>query len=106
MKLYKQVMTKYYPKGRVTDGLNLYGVAVAHAFTQLLYKAGPNPTRASFLQAFRAWDEANPFLLPGVKQKTGTKSQFPIKCEQLAKFTDGTFAPVSAVKCGGVPPTE
>ena len=38
MKLYKQVMAKYYPKGRVhTTRLNLYGVAVAHAFTQLLY---------------------------------------------------------------------
>jgi branched-chain amino acid transport system substrate-binding protein len=100
MKLYKQVMAKYYPKGRVTDGLNLYGVAVAHAFTQLLAKAGPNPTRAALLKAYRTWDEANPFLIPGIKQKTGSTSQFPIKCEQIMKFTDGAFAPVSATKCG------
>ena len=39
MKLYKQVMAQYYPRGRLTDGLNFYGMAVAHAFTQLLYKA-------------------------------------------------------------------
>jgi branched-chain amino acid transport system substrate-binding protein len=99
MKLYKQVMAKYYPKGRVTDALNLYGVATAHAFTQLLYKAGPNPTRAKLMAAFRTWNETNPFLLPGVKQRTGATSQFPIKCNQLAKFTDGTFSVVSAVRC-------
>ena len=39
MKLYKQVMAKYYPKGRVTDALNLYGVATAEAFVELLYDA-------------------------------------------------------------------
>ena len=51
------------------------------------------------MKAFRNWNEANPFLLPGIKQKTGATSQFPIKCEQMVKFTDGTFAPVSAIKC-------
>ena len=95
MKLYKQVMAKYYPKGRVTDGLNLYGVATAEAFVELLYGAGKNPTRASLMKAFRNWNQANPFLLPGVKQRTGVTDQFPIKCEQLVKFTDGTFKPVS-----------
>ena len=99
MKLYKQVMAKYYPKGRATDELNLYGVATAHAFTQLLYTAGPNPTRASIMKAFRTWNEANPFLLPGIKQRTGATNQFPIKCSRLVKFTDGTFIPVSAIKC-------
>ncbi len=99
MKLYKQVMAKYYPKGRITDALNFYGVATAHAFVQLLYKAGPNPTRASIMKAFRTWNEASPFLLPGIKQRTGATNQFPIKCNILAKFTDGTFAPVSATKC-------
>jgi branched-chain amino acid transport system substrate-binding protein len=99
MKLYKQVMAKYYPKGRVTDGLNLYGVAVAHSFTQLLYAAGKNPTRASLMKAFRNWNEASPFLLPGVKQRTGVSGQFPLKCEMMVKFTNGTFQPVSATKC-------
>jgi branched-chain amino acid transport system substrate-binding protein len=97
--LYKQVMAKYYPKGRVTDALNLYGVAVAHAFTQLLYAAGKNPTRDSLMKAFRNWNEASPFLLPGVKQRTGVSGQFPIKCEMMVKYTDGTFQPVSGTKC-------
>jgi branched-chain amino acid transport system substrate-binding protein len=99
MKLYKQIMAKYYPKGRTTDALNLYGVGVAEAFVELLYGAGKNPTRASLMKAFRSWNQANPFLLPGVKQRTGVTGQFPIKCEKLVKFTDGTFTPVSGTKC-------
>lgn len=99
MKLYKQVMAQYYPKGRVTDALNYYGVAVAHAFVQLLYKAGKNPTRAGIIAQSRAWNEINPFLLPGNRQKTSGNDQFPLQCNQLAKFTNGTFTPVSALKC-------
>jgi branched-chain amino acid transport system substrate-binding protein len=99
MKLYQQVMAKYYPKGRVTDALNMYGVAAAEAFTELLYTAGKNPTRDSLMKAYRTWNQANPFLLPGVKQRTGATGQFPIKCEQMVKFTDGTFQPVASTRC-------
>jgi branched-chain amino acid transport system substrate-binding protein len=99
MKLYKQVMAKYLPSGRVTDGLNLYGVATAHAFVQLLYSAGKNPTRASLMKAYRSWNEPNPFLLPGNRQKTGGTDQLPLQCEKIVKFTDGTFQPVSKLKC-------
>jgi branched-chain amino acid transport system substrate-binding protein len=99
MKLYKQVMAKYYPSGRVTDGLNIYGVAAAEAFVQLLYKAGKNPTRAGLMRAFRNWSEANRFLLPGNRQKTGGSDQLPIQCERIIKFTNGAFQPVSKLKC-------
>jgi branched-chain amino acid transport system substrate-binding protein len=101
MRLYKQVLGKYLPSARVTDGLNYYGVAVAHAFTQLMYKAGRNPTRAGLMRAFRAWNEPNPFLLPGNRQKTGGADQQPIGCERIVRFTGGTFQPVSALKCQG-----
>ena len=101
MKLYKQVMGKYLPNGRVTDGLNYYGVAVAHAFTQLLYKAGRNPTRASLMQAYRTWNEANPFLLPGNRQRNSGADQQPVGCERVVKFSGGTFTPVSKLKCQG-----
>jgi branched-chain amino acid transport system substrate-binding protein len=99
MKLYKQVMAQYYPRGRLTDGLNFYGMAVAHAFTQLLYKAGKNPTRASLMQAYRNWNEVHPFLRPGNKQKTGGNDQFPVGCDQMVKFTNGTFRVVQPLKC-------
>ena len=62
-------------------------------------RPGKNPTRDSLMKAFRSWNEANPFLLPGMKQRTGVSGQFPIKCEQMMKYTDGTFQPVSATKC-------
>ena len=101
MKLYKQVMAKYRPEGRVTDGLNYYGVAVAHAFTQLMYKAGRNPTRAALMRAFRSWNEPNPFLLPGNRQRTSGSDQQPIACERIMKFSGGTFTPVSKLKCQG-----
>ena len=99
MKLYKQVMAKYYPGGRVTDGLNIYGVAAAEAFVQLLYKAGKNPTRAALMRAFRNWSEPNRFLLPGNRQKTAGSDQLPIQCERIIKFTNGVFQPVSKLKC-------
>jgi branched-chain amino acid transport system substrate-binding protein len=99
MKLYKQVMAKYYPGGRVTDGLNIYGVAAAEAFVQLLYKAGKNPTRAALMKAFRTWSQPNQFLLPGNRQKTSGADQLPIQCERIIKFTNGVFQPVSKLKC-------
>jgi branched-chain amino acid transport system substrate-binding protein len=99
MKLYKQVMAKYYPSGRVTDGLNLYGVAAAHAFVQLMYKAGKNPTRASLMRAYRTWTETSQFLLPGNRVRTNGADQRPIDCLQLQKFTNGTFQAVSALRC-------
>jgi branched-chain amino acid transport system substrate-binding protein len=99
MKLYKQVMAKYRPGASVTDGLNYYGVAAAEAFVQLLYSAGKNPTRASLMKAFRSWNQPNQFLLPGNRQKTGGSDQLPIQCERIIKFTNGTFQPVSKLKC-------
>jgi branched-chain amino acid transport system substrate-binding protein len=99
MKSYKQVMAKYLPSARVTDGLNLYGFATAEAFVQLLYSAGKNPTRASLMKAYRSWNQPNQFLLPGNRQKTGGADQLPLQCERIIKFTDGTFQPVSKLKC-------
>ena len=99
VKLYKQLMAKYYPSGRVTDGLNFYGFATAHAFVQLLYKAGKSPTRASLMKAYRNWNEASPFLLPGNRQKTSGNDQLPIQCDRIIKFTNGIFQPVSKLKC-------
>jgi branched-chain amino acid transport system substrate-binding protein len=104
MKLYRQVMTNYYPGGGAAavqgNSLNYYGVAAAHAFTQLLYAAGASPTRAAIMKAARTWNEANPFLLPGNREKTGAKDQSPVGCVRIAKFTDGVFKGVSKLKCG------
>ena len=87
MKLYKQVMAKYAPSARVTDGLNFYGVATAEAFVQLLYKAGKNPTRAGLMNALLTMNSTNKFALPGVKQKTSRTDHFIISQMQLIKYT-------------------
>jgi branched-chain amino acid transport system substrate-binding protein len=103
MKLYREIMAKYFPNGSnaavQANALNYYGVAAAHAFVQLLEQAGRSPTRDSLMKAISSWKQANPFLLPGNLQVTNDKSQLPVKCEQLAKFTDGVWVRVSRLKC-------
>jgi branched-chain amino acid transport system substrate-binding protein len=101
MKLYRQVMAKYYPSGNATQGLNYYGMAVAHAFTQLMYKAGRNPTRAALMRAFHNWNEPNPFLLPGNRQRTAGGDQQVVACERIVKFDGTRFNTVSKLKCPG-----
>ena len=53
------------------------------------------------MNAFRNWSEANPFLLPGNRQKTGGSDQQPVGCERVVHFSGGTFTPVSKLKCQG-----
>jgi branched-chain amino acid transport system substrate-binding protein len=98
IKLYRQILAKYAPQLKPTDALNLYGVAVAEAFVELLQKAGKNPTRAGLMAAYRNWNQANPFLIPGNRQRTDAKNQFPIRGEVIVKYADGAFTPVSALK--------
>jgi branched-chain amino acid transport system substrate-binding protein len=98
MKLYRQVLGKYAPQLKTSDALNYYGVSVAEAFVELLQKAGPNPTRESLVAAFRNWNQVNPFLLPGNRQLTNAKNQFPVRGEVIVKFSDGVFTPVSRLK--------
>ena len=103
MRLYRRVISRYYPNGSAAtvqaNGIIYFGVSTAHAFVQLLYKAGKSPTRAGIMKAARTWNEVNPFLLPGNKEKTGVKDQFPVGCERIVKFTDGTLRAVSKLKC-------
>jgi branched-chain amino acid transport system substrate-binding protein len=104
MRLYRKVISQYYPNGSAAavqaNAFIYYGVSVAHAFVQLLYTAGASPTRAGIMKAARTWNEVNPFLLPGNKQKTGGKDQFPVGCERIVKFTNGSFRAVSKLECG------
>ncbi len=103
MKLYRDVMSKYFPNGSSAtvqnNGLNLYGIGVAHAFVQALYKAGKNPTRASLMKAVRSFNESSPFLLPGVKERTGGDDQFMVDCLRMVKFVNNVFQPVSRTQC-------
>ena len=49
VKLYRNIMSRYYPNGAnpavQANGINYYGVALAHAYVQLCGRLAPNPTR-------------------------------------------------------------
>src|ERR1700704_1272373 len=83
MKLYRQIMAKYNPKGNANDGLNLYGVAKAWNTVQVLQAAGKKLTRAGLMKAARTMNlttklkKANPFALPGVDTVTKGGDQYP-----------------------------
>jgi branched-chain amino acid transport system substrate-binding protein len=95
MKLYRTVMSRFFPNGAdaqvQANGINYYGVAVAHAFVQQLRKAGANPTRDSIVKVARSWTDTNPFLLPGNPQKTTARSQFPIRGFRMVRYQAGRF---------------
>jgi branched-chain amino acid transport system substrate-binding protein len=98
MLLYRKILTTYAPQLNASDYLNYYGVAAAEAFVELLTDAGPNPTRAGIVAAYRHWNQANPFLIPGNRQHTDPTNQFPITGEVVVRFSGGAFVPVSRLK--------
>jgi branched-chain amino acid transport system substrate-binding protein len=101
MKLYRQIMAKYDPKGNVNDQLNVYGMAKAWTTVQVLKAAGKNLTRAGLMTVVRSMNyagtTANPFLLPGVVIHTKGRYQYPISQVNLVQFTNGIFKPVGGL---------
>ena len=88
MKLYRQVMKKYLPRGNANDVFHVYSMASAFSFVEALRKAGKNPTRSGVMAALAKLDsKKNPFLIPGVTVKTGRADRFPIEQVQLTRWT-------------------
>src|SRR5690349_4077583 len=100
MKLYRQIMAKYNPKGNANDPLNLYGVAKAWTVVQVLQAAGKNLTRAGLMKAARAMNftvkskKPNPFVLPGVNITTKGGYQYPISQVTLVQYRSNVFQPL------------
>jgi branched-chain amino acid transport system substrate-binding protein len=103
MKLYRQIMAKFDPKGNANDGLNLYGVAKAWTTVQILTAAGKNLTRAGLMKAARNMNytakakTANPFALPGVDIRTKGGYQYPISQVTLVQYSNNVFKPVGTL---------
>ena len=97
MKLYRAIIAKY---GQGLDPDNIFvanGVAVAYTVTDALQKAGKNLTRDRLMDAAIHLNEKNPFLWPGVSVVTSPSDRFPIREEQLLRYTGGNwvaFGPV------------
>jgi branched-chain amino acid transport system substrate-binding protein len=80
-------MKKYYPEGRRTDSLNVYGYALAQLLVQVLRQAGDNLTRANVMrQAANLRNLQLPVALPGVLINTGPADFFPFESMQMQRF--------------------
>jgi branched-chain amino acid transport system substrate-binding protein len=91
IRLYRQIMKRYNPRGNVNDPYHVYSMAVAHTTVEALRLAGRNPTRASLMAAVsRLNSKANPFLLPGVVVKTSRTDRFPIEQVQMQRWRNAS----------------
>ena len=95
---YKQIMSKYYPDGKLEDGFNVYGMATAWSLVDVLKKAGPNLTRQGVLDAMSNLNETeNPFMYPGISVKNTPTDHYSITQEFLAKYDTSVndYKPIS-----------
>jgi len=91
---YKRIMAKYAPSLNANNQLYMYGFALAEGFVQAMYKAGKNPTRASYMNALLSLNSSNRFLLNGVKMKTSRTDHFVVSQMRLQRFNNGVWTPV------------
>jgi branched-chain amino acid transport system substrate-binding protein len=98
VRLYRQIMRRHYPEGRLTDVYNYAGMAFAHTMVDALRAAGRNLTRAGLLRAATHLNETdNPFLLPGVAVRTSPTNYYPITKAQLYRYRSGRWQPFSGL---------
>jgi ABC-type branched-subunit amino acid transport system substrate-binding protein len=100
VQLYKQIMGKYYPDGKLEDAFNIYGMATAYTLVDVLKKAGPNLTRQAVLDQMTNLNEAdNPFLFQGIAAKNTPSDHYTITQEYLEKYATSAndYQPLSQV---------
>ncbi|HEU4972922.1 MAG TPA: ABC transporter substrate-binding protein [Gaiellaceae bacterium] len=91
---YRRIMGKYAPTANASNGLYVYGFALAETFVQAMYKAGKNPTRQGLMNALLSLDTTNRFALPGVKLKTSKTDHWVISQMRLQRFNNGLWTPI------------
>jgi branched-chain amino acid transport system substrate-binding protein len=98
IQLYKQIMGKYYPDGKIEDAFNVYGLATAWTLVDVLKKAGQNLTRDAVIEQMKNVNEPdNPFMYPGVVVKNTSTDHYSITQEALAKYDTSVndYKPIS-----------
>lgn len=91
IQLFKQIMTRYYPEGKIEDNFNVYGMGTAFTLVDVLKKVGPNLTRAAVLDALGHLDETdNPFVYAGISVRNTPTDHYTITTEYLAKYDAAT----------------
>jgi branched-chain amino acid transport system substrate-binding protein len=85
--LYRSIMRRYHPSGRIGDAYHVYGMTVAWTMVETLRKAGANLTRAGVLRAARSLNlKGNPWLLPGIRLETSRKDYRPLEHVYLHRY--------------------
>jgi len=92
VKRYRSIMARFSGGADANNTFHYYGVAKASDVVRLLYLAGKNPTRASLMAATAKMNWVNPFLLAGIKVKTGPQDRFPISQMKLIRYNAGTWS--------------
>ena len=92
VKRYRSIMARFSGGANADNTFHYYGVAKASDVIRLLYLAGKNPTRASLMAATAKMNWVNPFLLAGIKVKTGPQDRFPISQMKLIRYNNGTWS--------------
>jgi branched-chain amino acid transport system substrate-binding protein len=88
MKAFFAFMDKYYPEGDKTNQFIAYGYSVAQTMVQVLKQCGDNLTRENVMKQAASLKELQQDLfLPGIKISTGPADFYPIKQNQMMKFT-------------------
>jgi branched-chain amino acid transport system substrate-binding protein len=96
--LYRSIMRRYNPSGRVTDVYHWYGMTVAWTMVETLRKAGRNLTRAGLLRAAQRLDlRGNPFLLPGIRLQTSRTDYRPLEHVYLYRYDNREWVKASGL---------
>ena len=96
--LYRTIMRRHNPSGRVTDVYNWYGMTVAWTMVETIRKAGPNLTRAGLLRAAQSLNlPRNPFLLPGIRLQTSRTDYRPLEHVYLYRYDNKEWVKASGV---------
>ena len=93
MKLYRQIIAKYGSGADANDPQVMYGVAKGATFVQAMYAAGKSPTRASLMYALTHMNSKNPFLLPGMVEKTSPTDHFILSQMLPIRYENGVWQP-------------
>jgi len=98
IKLFRQIVAKYQPSADAGDIFVLYGMAAAYTMVDALQHAGKNLTREKVMDAAIHLNEHdNPFLMPGLTLQTSPGDRFPIRAEQLARYTGSAWQPFGTI---------
>lgn len=96
--LYRTILARHAPGAKATDVYNWYGMTVAWTMVETLRKAGRNLSRASLLAAARSLDTTkNPFLLPGIRIRTGPRDSYPLDTLYLYRYDNSQWVRASGL---------